>query len=170
MPDTFDTVKRTVRSAGIVPVHGLMVGFDSRKESELMQDNAAATIEEILRTCRTIAVVGASSNPARPSNRVASYMKAQGYRMIPVNPNEQTILGEQVYPSLTSVPGAIDLVDVFRKAEDVLPIVEEAITKGAKALWLQEGIVNEAAAARAKEAGLLVVMDRCWMKEYSRRL
>jgi uncharacterized protein len=135
-----------------------------------MQDNAAATIEEILRTCRTIAVVGASSNPARPSNRVAAYMKAQGYRIIPVNPNEQTILGEEVYPSLASIPGAIDLVDVFRKAEDVLPIVEEAITKGAKALWLQEGIVNEAAAARAKEAGLLVVMDRCWMKEYSRRL
>jgi uncharacterized protein len=135
-----------------------------------MQDNAAATIEEILRTGRAIAVVGASSNPARPSNRVAAYMKAQGYRIIPVNPNEQTILGEEVYPSLASIPGAIDLVDVFRKAEDVLPIVEEAITKGAKALWLQEGIVNEAAAARAKEAGLLVVMDRCWMKEYSRRL
>jgi uncharacterized protein len=135
-----------------------------------MLDNAAATIEEILRTCRTIAVVGASSNPARPSHRVAGYMKTQGYRMIPVNPNEQTILGEQVYPSLTSIPGAIDLVDVFRKAEDVLPIVEEAIAKGTKAVWLQEGIVNEAAAARAKEAGLLVVMDRCWLKEYSRRL
>jgi uncharacterized protein len=135
-----------------------------------MQDNAAATIEEILRTGRAIAVVGASSNPARPSNRVAAYMKAQGYRIIPVNPNEQTILGEEVYPSLASIPGAIDLVDVFRKAEDVLPIVEEAITKGAKALWLQEGIVNEAAAARAKKSGLLVVMDRCWMKEYSRRL
>lgn len=135
-----------------------------------MQDNAAATIEEILKTCRTIAVVGASSNPARPSNRVAGYMQAQGYRVIPVNPNEQTILGEQVYPSLTSVPDATDLVDVFRKAEEVLPIVEEAITKGAKAIWLQEGIVNEAAAARAKEAGLLVVMDRCWLKEYSRRL
>ena len=135
-----------------------------------MQPNAAATIEEILKTCRTIAVVGVSSNPARPSNRVAGYMQAQGYRVIPVNPNEQTILGEQVYPSLTSVPDAIDLVDVFRKSEEVLPIVEEAITKGAKAIWLQEGIVNEAAAARAKEAGLLVVMDRCWMKEYSRRL
>ena len=135
-----------------------------------MQDNATATIEEILRTCRTIAVVGASSNPVRPSHRVAGYMKAQGYRMIPVNPNEQTILGEQVYPSLTSVPGTIDLVDVFRRAEDVLPIVEEAITKSAKAIWLQEGIVNEAAAAHAKAAGLLVVMDRCWLKEYSRRL
>ena len=135
-----------------------------------MQDNDAATIDEIFRICRTIAVVGASSNPARPSNRVAGYMKAQGYRMIPVNPKEQTILGEQVYPSLTSVPDAIDLVDVFRKAEEVLLIVEEAITKGAKAIWLQEGIVNEAAAVRAKQAGLLIVMDRCWLKEYRRRL
>jgi uncharacterized protein len=170
MPDTFDTVKRTVQPDGIVPIRGLMVGFSRRKEFELMQDNAAATIDEIFRICRTIAVVGASSNPARPSNRVAGYMKAQGYRMIPVNPNEQTVLGEQTFPSLMSVPDAIGLVDVFRKAEDVLPIVEEAITKGAKAIWLQEGIVNEAAAARAKTAGLLVVMDRCWLKEYSRRL
>lgn len=134
-----------------------------------MHDNANVTIEEIFRTCRTIAVVGASANSARPSNRVAGYMKARGYRMIPVNPNETTILGEQVYPSLTAIPDAIDLVDVFRKSEDVPPIVEEAITKGAKAIWLQEGIVNEAAAVRAKQAGLLVVMDRCWLKEHTAR-
>jgi uncharacterized protein len=134
-----------------------------------MQDNTGSKIDEILRACRTIAVVGASANPARPSNRVAGYMKAQGYRMIPVNPNEQTILGEPVYPSLTMIPDKVDLVDVFRKADDVLPIVEEAITKGVKAIWLQEGIVNEAAAARAREAGLLVVMDRCWLKEHSAR-
>jgi predicted CoA-binding protein len=134
-----------------------------------MPDNANATIDEIFRTCRTIAVVGVSANPARPSNRVAGYMKAQGYRMIPVNPNGTTILGEQVYPSLTAIPDAIDLVDIFRKAEDVPPIVEEAITKGAKAIWLQEGIVNEAAAVRAKQAGLLVVMDRCWLKEHTAR-
>lgn len=134
-----------------------------------MHDNANATIDEIFRTCRTIAVVGASANATRPSNRVAGYMKAQGYRMIPVNPNETTILGEQVYPSLTAIPDAIDLVDVFRKAEDVFPIVDEAITKGAKAIWLQEGIVNEAAAVRAKQAGLLVVMDRCWLKEHTAR-
>ncbi len=132
-----------------------------------MHENSGSTIDEILRICRTIAVVGASSNPARPSNHVAGYMKSQGYRIIPVNPNEQTILGEPVYPSLTAVPGEIDLVNVFRKAEDVLPIVEEAITKGVKAIWLQEGIVNEVAAARAKRAGLLVVMDRCWLKEHS---
>lgn len=134
-----------------------------------MRERSAATIEEILRTCRTIAVVGASSNPARPSNRVASYMKAQGYRVIPVNPNEQSVIGEQAFPSLSAVPGPIDLVDIFRKSEEVLPIVEEAIAKGAKAVWLQEGVVNEAAAARAKAAGLLVVMDRCWLKERSAR-
>jgi uncharacterized protein len=134
-----------------------------------MHDNANATIDKIFRTCRTIAVVGASANPARPSNRVAGYMKAQGYRMIPVNPNEQTLLGEQVHPSLTAIPDAIDLVDIFRKAEDVPPIVEEAIAKGAKAIWLQEGIVNETAAVRAKQAGLLVVMDRCWLKEHTAR-
>jgi len=135
-----------------------------------MPEDSAATIDEIMRTCRRIAVVGASTNPARPSHRVAGYMKAQGYRVIPVNPNETTILGHPAYPSLTAIPGAIDLVDVFRKSEDVLPIVDDAIAKGAKAIWLQEGIINEAAAARAKAAGLLVVMDRCWLKEHAARL
>jgi predicted CoA-binding protein len=132
-------------------------------------ENAAATIEEIFRTCRTIAVVGASSNPARPSNRVAGYMKAQGYRVIPVNPNEQIVIGEKAFPSLTAVPESIDLVDIFRKSEQVLPTVEDAIAMGAKAVWMQEGVINEAAAIRAKEAGLLVVMDRCWLKEHSAR-
>lgn len=134
-----------------------------------MQERSVSIIEEILRTCRTIAVVGASSNPARPSNRVAGYMKAQGYRVIPVNPNELIVLGEKAYPSLTAVPGSIDLVDIFRKPEEVPPIVEEAIAKGAKAVWMQEGVINEAAAARAEQAGLLVVMDRCWLKEHSAR-
>jgi len=127
------------------------------------------TISRILTHCRTIAVVGLSSNPARPSYEVASYMKTQGYRVIPVNPNETNVLGEPAYPSLMAVPGAIDLVDVFRKAEDVLPIVEAAIEKDVKALWLQEGIVNEPAAALAKQAGLHVVMDRCWLKEHAVR-
>ena len=124
-------------------------------------------IDLILHGCRIIAVVGASANPSRPSHQVASYMKASGYRMIPVNPNEQVIIGEQVYPSLMAIPEPVDLVDIFRKSEDVLPIVEEAIRKGAKAVWMQEGVVNHAAAARAKSAGLLVVMDRCWLKEHS---
>lgn len=123
-------------------------------------------IRQILADCRTIAVVGASSNPARASNHVAAYMKAQGYRVIPVNPNEQTVVGEPAYPSLTAVPGPIELVDIFRKSEDVRPIVEEAIARGAKAIWMQEGVVNEAAAQLAREAGLAVVMDRCWLKDH----
>ena len=131
-----------------------------------MNKSEADTIRQILADCRTIAVVGASSNPGRASNHVAAYMKAQGYRVIPVNPNEQTVIGEQAYPSLTVVPGPIDLVDIFRKSEDVLPIVEEAIARGAKAIWMQEGVINEAAAQLAREAGLAVVMDRCWLKDH----
>lgn len=133
------------------------------------QYQSAVTIDEILRDCRTIAVVGLSSNPARPSHGVAGYMKAQGYQVIPVNPNETQVLGESAYPSLAAVPGTIDLVNIFKKSEDVLPIVEEAIVRGAKAVWMQEGIVNEQAAVRAGESGLLVVMDRCWLKEHSAR-
>ena len=125
------------------------------------------TIEWILRECRTIAVVGASSNPLRPSNRVAAYMKAQGYRVIPVNPNEREVVGEAAYPSLRAVTEPIDLVNVFRRSEEVLPIVEDAIVKGAKAVWMQEGVVNDAAAERARGAGLAVVMDRCWLKDHA---
>lgn len=133
------------------------------------QYQSAVTIDEILRDCRTIAVVGLSSNPARPSYGVASYMKAQGYRVIPVNPNETNVLGEPVYPSLAAAPGTIDLVNIFRKSEDVFPIIEEAIACGAKAVWMQEGVINEQAAVRARESGLLVVMDRCWLKEHTAR-
>ena len=135
-----------------------------------MPHQSAQIIDEILRDCRTIAVVGLSSNPARPSYGVASYMQAQGYRVIPVNPNETTVLGEPAYPSLVAVPGTIDLVNIFRKSEEVFPIVEEAIAHGAKAIWMQEGVVNEAAAARAAQAGLPVVMDRCWLKEHAARI
>ena len=123
-------------------------------------------IARILTNCRTIAVVGLSSNPARPSYRVAAYMKSQGYRVIPVNPHETNVLSEPAYSSLSAVPGTIDLVNIFRKSEDVLPIVEEAITCGVKAIWMQEGIIYEQAAVRARESGLLVVMDRCWLKEH----
>ena len=134
-----------------------------------MPDHSAVTIEEILRSCHTIAVVGISSNPVRPSNHVGAYMQSQGYRMIPVNPHETTVLGEPAYPSLAAVSDPIDLVSIFRKSEDVLPIVEEAIARGAKAIWMQEGVVNEAAAARAAQAGLPVIMDRCWLKEHAAR-
>ena len=132
-----------------------------------MSNQSAMIIDEILRDCRTIAVVGLSSNPARPSYHVAAYMKSQGYRVIPVNPNETNVLGETAYPSLVAVPGPIDLVNIFRKSEDVLPLVEEAITHGAKAIWMQEGVRNEQAAIRARDSGLLVVMDRCWLKEHT---
>ena len=134
-----------------------------------MSHQPAMIIDEILRDCRTIAVVGLSSNPARPSYHVAAYMQSQGYRIIPVNPNETNVLGEPAYPSLAAEPGPIDLVSIFRKSKDVLSLVEEAITHGVKAIWMQEGISNEQAAVRARESGLLVVMDRCWLKEHTVR-
>jgi predicted CoA-binding protein len=130
--------------------------------------NSRETINKILEDCRTIAVVGLSSNPGRASNGVAGYMKRAGYRIIPVNPNEKTVLGETSYSSLADVPGKIDLVDVFRRSEDAGAVVDEAIKIGAKAVWLQEGVIDHAAAQRAQDAGLLVVMDRCWLKEHAK--
>ncbi|ODT43363.1 MAG: CoA-binding protein [Nitrospira sp. SCN 59-13] len=132
------------------------------------QVSSREEIARLLRECRTIAVVGLSSNPARPSYRVASYMQQQGKVVIPVNPRETDVLGEQAYPSLSAVPGVIDLVNVFRRSEEAGAVVDEAIRMGAKAVWLQEGVVDEAAALRARQAGLQVVMDRCWLKEYVR--
>jgi predicted CoA-binding protein len=123
-----------------------------------------------LKECRTIAVVGLSSNPVRPSYGVAGYMKQQGYRVIPINPHEINVLGEQAYPSLAAVPDKVDLVDVFRRSEEAGVVVDEAILIGAKAIWLQEGVIDEAAAQRAQQAGLLVVMDRCWLKEHRARI
>lgn len=124
------------------------------------------TIEEIVRQAKTIAVVGLSPNPERASYEVTSYLKGQGYRIIPVNPTVAEVLGEKSYPDLKSIPEPVDVVDIFRRAEDVPPIVEQAIAIGAKAVWMQLGIVNEAAAQRAREAGLGVVMDRCLMVEH----
>jgi predicted CoA-binding protein len=124
----------------------------------------------LLRDCRTIAVVGLSSNPARPSYRVAAYMQQQGKTIVPVNPNETSVLGETAYPSLPAVPVPVDLVNVFRRSEEVGPIVDDAIRINAKAVWLQEGVIDEKAAIRARQAGLHVVMDRCWLKEHVRCL
>ena len=124
--------------------------------------------EEILNSSRVVAVVGLSAKPDRPSYRVADYLKAQGYRIIPVNPAESEILGELCYPDLASVPESVDVVDIFRRSEEVLPIVKEAIRVGAKAVWIQEGVINEEAAARAREAGLMVVMDKCMLKEHQK--
>jgi len=125
-----------------------------------------STEEKILKTYRKVAVVGLSPKPDRPSHRVASYLKGQGYRIIPVNTYAKEILGETCYPHLSSIPEPVDVVDIFRRSEAVLPIVEDAIKIGAKAVWMQEGVINEEAASLAKEAGLLVVMDRCMLKEH----
>lgn len=125
-----------------------------------------STEADILKSSRVVAVVGLSSNPERHSYQVASYLKGQGYRIIPVNPKENAVLDEVAYPDLYSIPEAVDVVDVFRQPEEVPAIVEQAIKIGAKAVWMQEGIVNEAAAAQAREAGLLVVMDKCMLKEH----
>lgn len=118
-------------------------------------------LQHILTTSRTIAVVGLSPNPDRPSHSIAAYLQGQGYRIIPVNPNAAEVLGERSYPTLRTVPERVDVVQIFRKPEDVRPIVEEAIAIGAKAVWMQPDIIHDEAAARARAAGLRVVMDRC---------
>jgi predicted CoA-binding protein len=118
-------------------------------------------LKQLLTGATTIAVVGASSNPDKASYGIMQKLQKAGYRVIPVNPRETEVLGERSYPSLTDVPERIDIVDVFRRAEDAPGIADEAVTVGAKALWLQEGIVSEDAAARAKAGGLIVVMDVC---------
>ena len=125
-------------------------------------------IEKILRESRTIAVVGLSPRPERSSHVVARYLQAQGYRIIPVNPTVEEVLGERSYPDLASIPEAVDVVDIFRRSEHVPPIVEAAIAVGARTVWMQEGIVHEKAAQQAKAAGLLVVMDRCMRKDHIR--
>ena len=126
-------------------------------------------MKEILLSIRTIASVGVSSNPEKESYEVVAYLKNQGYRIIPVNPTATEILGEKTYPSLSDIPDKVDVVQVFRKPEDVPPVVEEAIKIGAKVVWMQAGIVNEDAAQKAREAGLQVVMDAC-MRATHRRL
>lgn len=118
-------------------------------------------IRDILKNSTVIAVVGLSPKPDRPSNQVARYMLAAGYRIIPVNPGYHQILDQPCYPDLLTVPGNIDIVNIFRRSAQVLPIVQDAITKKAKVIWMQEGIVNDDAARLAKEKGLLVIMDRC---------
>lgn len=123
-------------------------------------------IKKILGNYTTIAVVGISDKPDRPSYEVADYLKVNGYRIIPVNPNIKTVLGEIAYPDLNSIPEPVDIVDIFRRSEDIGPVVDEAINKGAKAVWIQLGIVNEIAAVKAAQAGLDVVMDKCIKVEH----
>ncbi|MCC6340691.1 MAG: CoA-binding protein [Bryobacterales bacterium] len=133
-----------------------------------MWSEVSVTIRELLQESRTIAVVGLSGNRLRPSHGVAEYMRDQGFRIIPVNPNETEILGERSYASLEEIPERVDIVNIFRRPEFVPPLVESAIRIGAKCVWMQEGVVHEAAAERARAAGLLVVMDRCILKEHRR--
>jgi hypothetical protein len=126
-------------------------------------------IGELLSRTRTIAVVGLSSDPMRPSFGVSQYMQRKGYRVIPVNPNESSVLGEKAYRSLSEIPEKVDLVDVFRRSEFVPEIVDEAIRLKIPAVWLQEGVVHPAAAQRARDAGITVVVDRCILKEHRAR-
>src|SRR5579863_5090340 len=138
----------------------------------LLPDGVSATADpilEILKQYKSIAVVGLSSNPARASYEVTEYMQRAGYRIIPVNPNEREVLGEKSYARLEDVPEKIEIVDVFRRAEDVPPVVESAIKIGAKVLWMQLGIENREAAERARAAGLIVVEDACILVEHRRR-
>jgi predicted CoA-binding protein len=130
---------------------------------------SADVILEILKKYRTIAVVGLSSNPTRPSFGVTEYMQGEGYRIIPVNPNETEVLGEKSYARLEEVPEKIDIENIFRRAGDVPPVVESAIRIGAKAVWMQQGIENEAAVVRARAAGLVVIEDACILVEHRRR-
>jgi predicted CoA-binding protein len=123
---------------------------------------------ELLRQARVIAVVGLSSKKWRPSYGVSEYMQRAGYRIIPVNPNEESVLGEKAYRNLEEIPEKVDIVNIFRRSECVPEIVEQAIRIGAKGVWMQEGVVHEEAAERARQAGLVVVMDRCILKEHRR--
>ena len=126
--------------------------------------------ENLLRNSRTIAVVGLSNRRSRPSYGVSEYMQSKGYRIIPVNPNETEILGEKVWASLEEIPERVDIVDIFRRAECVPEIVDSAIRIGAKGIWMQEGVVHDEAAGKARAAGLEVVMDRCILKEHRKML
>ena len=126
-------------------------------------------IANILEQHKTLAVVGLSSKPTRPSHGVSEYMQQHGYRIIPVNPRESEVLGEKVYPTLDEVPEPTDVVVIFRRPEFVPEVVDAAIRKGAKVIWMQEGVIHEDAAARARAAGLGVVQDRCILKEYAKR-
>jgi predicted CoA-binding protein len=127
-------------------------------------------IVEVLKASRTIAVVGLSSRKFRPSYGVAEYMQSAGYRIIPVNPQESEVLGEKCHARLEDIPEKIDIVDIFRKSEFVPEIVESAIGIGARAIWMQEGVIHEEAAERARQAGLFVIMDSCILKEHAGRM
>jgi len=134
----------------------------------MTDQNLERTIEQILKESKTIAVVGLSADPGKESHRVASYLKRNGYIIYPVNPNYEQVLGSRCYASLSEVPDAIDIVNIFRRPEYTPPIAEEAVSIGAKVIWMQLGIVNEEAAQIARKAGLQVIMNRCLKVEHQR--
>ncbi len=140
------------------------------EKSDFVTPGSADPIAEILNKSKTIAVVGLSSNPMRPSHGVSEYLQSAGYRVIPVNPNEKEVLGEKSYPRLEDVPEKIDVVDIFRRTEFVPQVVESAIRLGAKVVWMQLGIENEDAAETARAAGLAVVEDACILIEHKKRV
>jgi hypothetical protein len=126
-------------------------------------------VTELLKSAKTIAVVGLSCNPLRPSHGVSAYMQSQGYRIIPVNPRIDSCLGEKAYASLLEVPEKIDIVNIFRRPEFVEEIVDQAVQLKVPAIWMQENVVHEGAAKKARKAGLFVVMDRCILKDHRAR-
>lgn len=127
-------------------------------------------ITQVLTSSKTIAVVGLSANRMRPSYGVAEYLKSAGYRIVPVNPNQEDVLGEKSYARLEDVPARVDIVDIFRRPEFVPEVVDSAIRIGARGIWMQEGVVHAAAAEKARSAGLFVIMDSCILKEHAKRL
>jgi len=134
-----------------------------------LKPDPEADIERVLTSYGTVAVIGVSPKPDRPSHIVARFLMDEGFRVIPVTPDAVEVLGERAYADLASIPEPVEVVDIFRKPEEVLPVVEEAIRIGAKAVWLQEGVVNDAAADMARKEGLTVVMDRCMKREMLKR-
>jgi uncharacterized protein len=127
-------------------------------------------LTELLRQAKTIAVVGLSNNRMRASFGVSRFLQRQGYRVIPVNPNETEVLGERAYPSVRDVPDDVDIVNIFRRSEKVPEVVDDALQKGTRCIWMQEGVINEAAAQKAESAGVPVIMNRCILKELARLL
>lgn len=145
------------------------VSNNSEPRSNRRQRSVPDAITKILEQYKTLAVVGLSSKPMRPSHGVAAYMKAHGYRVIPVNPNEKSVFGEKAFESLRAVPGAVEVAVIFRRPEFVPEVVEEAIKKGVRVIWMQEGVMHEEAARRARAAGLEVIQDKCILKEHAKR-
>jgi predicted CoA-binding protein len=134
--------------------------------SQEYQNPSDEQIKEILQKYKKVAVVGLSPDETRPSNVVARCLPGKGFKIIPVNPNENEILGEKAYPNLSAIAEKVEIVDIFRRSDQVPPIVDEAIEIGAKVIWMQEGVINHPAALKASENGIAVVMNRCMLKEY----